>query len=384
MKKVLALVLAVIMVCTMAMAITIVDGSTVTVINSAGFNGGTIPLNNAVPDDNGYYYVQLGNNIFSFLYEAVNGSNSYTADVAKKNSKNFKVTLNASGAEFVFDTDGYGYIRFKEVDKPLDKKADISLTSLEVRLVAAGAGTSYFTVAAKDGELVVTKYVVKGNTWYDGTDVTAKGTAAGATAATFEVNQKAAYDVGYTPNELNTDGGCAWGWNVGKKAVTVTLTNSNVDATDTTVIGSVKVAKDEYLNVTKQLKVADSITAADKAIAKVKDARAIGYYGGLSVSKDASWTIDQGDNFYLYTVNADGTFSASAFKFVDGKGWTLTAKEMPLTVVTNVKMATVAGATTGTTGSTTNPGTGANDVVGVAAALAVVALVSGASISLKK
>ena len=36
------------------------------------------------------------------------------------------------------------------------------------------------------------------------------------------------------------------------------------------------------------------------------------------------------------------------------------------------------------TGTTTNPGTGANDVVGVAAALAVVALVSGAAISLKK
>ena len=382
MKKVLALVLAVIMVCTMAMAVTIVDGSTVTVISSAGFNGGSIPLNTAVPDANGYYYVQLGDNIFSYLYEAVNGSNTYTADVAKKNSKNFKVTLNASGAEFVFDTDGHGYIRFKEVDKPLDKKADISLTSLEVRLVAAGAGTSYFTVAAKDGELVVTKYVVKGNTWFDGTDVTSKAPA-GVTAATFEVNQKAAYDVGYTPNELTTDGGCEWGWNVGKKAVTITLTNSNVDASDTTVIGSVKVAKDEYLNVTKQLKVADSITAADKAIAKVKDAHAIGYYGGLSVSKDASWTIDQGDNVYLYTVNADGTFSASAFKFVDGKGWTLTAKEMPLTVVTNVKMATVAGTTTGT-GTTTNPGTGANDVVGVAAALAVVALVSGAAISLKK
>ena len=45
---------------------------------------------------------------------------------------------------------------------------------------------------------------------------------------------------------------------------------------------------------------------------------------------------------------------------------------------------TIAGATAGSTGTTTNPGTGANDVVGVAAALAVVALVSGAAISLKK
>ena len=41
-------------------------------------------------------------------------------------------------------------------------------------------------------------------------------------------------------------------------------------------------------------------------------------------------------------------------------------------------------AATAGSGSTTNPGTGANDVVGVAAALAVVALVSGAAISLKK
>ena len=45
---------------------------------------------------------------------------------------------------------------------------------------------------------------------------------------------------------------------------------------------------------------------------------------------------------------------------------------------------TIGTASTGSTGSTTNPGTGANDVVGVAAALAVVALVSGAAISLKK
>ena len=47
---------------------------------------------------------------------------------------------------------------------------------------------------------------------------------------------------------------------------------------------------------------------------------------------------------------------------------------------------TLAGATTETPAgsTTTNPGTGANDVVGVAAALAVVALVSGAAISLKK
>ena len=45
---------------------------------------------------------------------------------------------------------------------------------------------------------------------------------------------------------------------------------------------------------------------------------------------------------------------------------------------------TIAGAATSAPADVTNPGTGANDVVGVAAALAVVALVSGAAISLKK
>lgn len=47
-------------------------------------------------------------------------------------------------------------------------------------------------------------------------------------------------------------------------------------------------------------------------------------------------------------------------------------------------LAAAADVTATTTTTTTNPDTGANDVIGVAAALAVVALVSGAAISLKK
>ena len=51
-------------------------------------------------------------------------------------------------------------------------------------------------------------------------------------------------------------------------------------------------------------------------------------------------------------------------------------------ITTGTVTASATQASAGT--NTTNPGTGANDVVGVAAALAVVALVSGAAISLKK
>ena len=57
---------------------------------------------------------------------------------------------------------------------------------------------------------------------------------------------------------------------------------------------------------------------------------------------------------------------------------------MSTVVITKDTLTTTGTTGTNTNGTTTNPGTGANDVVGVAAALAVVALVSGAAISLKK
>ena len=83
----------------------------------------------------------------------------------------------------------------------------------------------------------------------------------------------------------------------------------------------------------------------------------------------------------MYMVNADGSVTDLNAKFDDNKVLTATATLTGPVIVTDKAM--TATGTTGT-GTTTNPGTGANDVVGVAAALAVVALVSGAAISLKK
>ena len=99
-------------------------------------------------------------------------------------------------------------------------------------------------------------------------------------------------------------------------------------------------------------------------------------------SKAVTLTYDGAkDNYKMYMVKADGSVVDLNAKFDDNKVLTATATLTGPVIVTD-KALTAAGTTAGTT--TTNPGTGANDVVGVAAALAVVALVSGAAISLKK
>ena len=95
---------------------------------------------------------------------------------------------------------------------------------------------------------------------------------------------------------------------------------------------------------------------------------------------------DWSNKYNIYVVSIDGSVAKAAVTVNDGVA---TAKVPAYSAVVLYNgalknVSSISGTTTGTTGNTTNPGTGANDVVGVAAALAVVALVSGAAISLKK
>ena len=102
----------------------------------------------------------------------------------------------------------------------------------------------------------------------------------------------------------------------------------------------------------------------------------------LMPSKAVTLTYDGAkDSYKMYMVKADGSVVDLNAKFDDNKVLTATATLTGPVIVTD-KALTATGTAAGST--TTNPGTGANDVVGVAAALAVVALVSGAAISLKK
>lgn len=86
---------------------------------------------------------------------------------------------------------------------------------------------------------------------------------------------------------------------------------------------------------------------------------------------------------FVYKI-VDGKLSPSGLKWSDDDyGWTGKIRGAVSYVVSDVEMKNVASAAEGGTG-TGNPDTGANDVVGIAAALAVVSLVAAGAVSMKK
>ena len=355
MKKVLALVLAVVMVCTMAMAITItVPTVTPAPTTTSSVVPGEITLTAANIDKDGYFYVQL----HDALFEAVKSG----ADI---NEKNFKVVVSTTPAStVVYSTDNHAYLKIANIDMPKDGKADFAINSLTISYL--GGGTNIMTVGVKDGVLVVTDQKVNGNT-------VAKASLPTITDGTDPI--KAAYDVFYATETVSTSV-TASGWYKADGAAKV-FTVSDVSSYP---VASVNIAKNAFLKAT-YVDLADyDLAKLTAAATEAKGTASVA--GGVTLTETATFTLNFGDNVYVYTLNKDGSVSTSPLKFVDGKGWTMTGKEMPLTAVSTVKLTTVVAPAT--PGTTTNPGTGANDVVGVAAALAVVALVSGAAISLKK
>lgn len=85
---------------------------------------------------------------------------------------------------------------------------------------------------------------------------------------------------------------------------------------------------------------------------------------------------------YIYEIKDGKLVTPSRLKWDDdAEVWTLTTRTLGAYVVSDVKLAkAVAEADSGVN----NPDTGANDVVGIAGALAVVAMISAAAVSLKK
>ena len=85
---------------------------------------------------------------------------------------------------------------------------------------------------------------------------------------------------------------------------------------------------------------------------------------------------------YIYEIKDGKLVTPSRLKWDDdAEVWTLTTRTLGAYVVSDVKLAkAVAEADSGVS----NPDTGANDVVGIAGALAVVAMISAAAVSLKK
>ena len=264
-----------------------------------------------------------------------------------------------------------------------------------------------FTFGLKDGKLVVTSYTIKGRDTY-----TAGKTGFDADVAAIKLTRN--FDCGYAaavateaknmnratsttltlPNYTKADSG--WLVNYTKKVLKASVATVTANGIDTTLEMTVAAnAGSEKFLVNEAL---DDASVAVKGLKKVLQAALSsvkeGYtlnstdycvMDGFTATAPVTVTINANGSYNVYGITDAGKCYDAGFTYNSAdKCWTYTGKVMPNIVVTTLDCETVAApAVDGGTG-TTNPPTGANDVIGVAAALAVVALVSGAAISLKK
>ena len=361
MKKVLALVLAVIMVCTMAMALTIDTGNKLVVNNNGTVATITLDPSKTI-DFTETYYLQVPADYFALL-SAVKPTGKTNADV-------FTVT-GLNGGYDAENKDNY-YVPVKVADKALDGVADLTLGVFTIKYDA----NNYVTFKVNNAnEFVVDKLVI------GSMDKT-------ATAAAISEKLNAKYDIGYAATPLYDEDGDktapsadGWYYNNSSKATTVEL-----DATGVTLTVPAKT----YFTF-------ESITAGTPAADYGLTSKVTKGYAVSAGTIEYKIAATQGSNDLYYAVDKNGKVYTSGMTFVIEKNavgtetgyWTLKTTDYLYGISLGTKalnVSNIPGATTGNTtpGTTTNPGTGANDVVGVAAALAVVALVSGAAISLKK
>jgi len=362
MKKVLALVLAVIMVCTMAFALTPVTATDAT---------------------------ELGTSGIATLKEA-NASETYGVEINQSYYVNAagvdKNVFTASNVTLAKDNDKM-YVVVPTLDKALDGVADFTFTGTLKVADKENAGT-YVVYGIKNGVLVAIEGKDKGITM-SAADLDKKNNG-----LSNMLREK--YDIGFETyvlasdadleaaiTNLTPDGKYDTWYITGSKALSATINDVTVKVPAKTAF--------------KMKKPANAVTAS---FTDLVDISYTGFHGlfveGTGITM--SLNVTPADNtMNLYAVDKNGKIyslgtSLTESKKVDGTivgtlsatfGGTYQIVKLKKAVDVNGTVPGVAAAPT-TPGTTTNPGTGANDVVGVAAALAVVALVSGAAISLKK
>ena len=361
MKKVLALVLAVIMVCTMAMAVEV--AVTPNEVGSTG-NYGEITLADEY-DATKTYVLNLKDDFFKVLDDYLVGQGN-TAD---RDAKNFKV----EGVSGSFNTTTTGTkvysISVDNTDRALDGKIDMTISTL--RISSVKKTNTYAEFTAKEGKLVLSKLVLGG--------------VSQSVTGVFNTDFWAAYDIGYKTLDANDTN-----FNWGTEGWFVTGSNG-FEATDVTKQVTLKVPAKTAFKFT--LADGNASNISDTAIPNgVTKPTTIAVNGYKITAGTLTYKVAGDTNDYFYGVDKNGKLYVSGLTFgvvkdVNGNEsgyWTMTTTDARDIVKTNGAIPGVTASTPTTPGTTTNPGTGANDVVGVAAALAVVALVSGAAISLKK
>ena len=380
MKKVLALVLAVIMVCTMAMAATV--SSAIGTSGSAGVTPSTTKYD-IVPGGTNYYVALTDKNLYFKDNKFVPEKNKIDIDYAAGSDlvasagwvKIDKTTQDLTkgivcGTE---DTVAYQYqiVLKNDFTRVADGKSfDFSISKITLN----ATGWELQTVWEADEDA---GDVIKADVGYEVVDIDVAVSSAGVT--TFDA----------VPGKINKIVSIVKNGTTPLESATLKIIGTSTTVTGKTYAkGTLNKGAAFYV-----VKAADMPEFADAdlaktgtlspAVAKIVNNNNLPMAGVLEQTD-----VNAAKLYKVYAKGIDGKVSSVAATLDNG----VLKFNVPVlsTVIVTTDVLTVTGTastgtTTGTTpGSTTNPGTGANDVVGVAAALAVVALVSGAAISLKK
>ena len=380
MKKVLALVLAVIMVCTMAMAATV--SSAIGTSGSAGVTPSTTKYD-IVPGGTNYYVALTDKNLYFKDNKFVPEKNKIGIDYAAGSDlvasagwvKIAKTTQDLTkgivcGTE---DTVAYQYqiVLKNDFTRVADGKSfDFSISKITLN----ATGWELQTVWEADEDA---GDVIKADVGYEVVDIDVAVSSAGVT--TFDA----------VPGKINKIVSIVKNGTTPLESATLKIIGTSTTVTGKTYAkGTLNKGAAFYV-----VKAADMPEFADAdlaktgtlspAVAKIVNNNNLPMAGVLEQTD-----VNAAKLYKVYAKGIDGKVSSVAATLDNG----VLKFNVPAlsTVIVTTDVLTVTGTastgtTTGTTpGTTTNPGTGANDVVGVAAALAVVALVSGAAISLKK
>ena len=387
MKKVLALVLAVIMVCTMAMAVEV--------------NTPTTPGNST---SDYAYSVTLYPGKSIIFDKADLGMTDVSDDDVKAGKYNVDITFER-GADFIASkgwvktATGYRYVlTAKDSVVAIDGTPDIIISAIKVTKVGQNKTfySAQYTDKLADGTATYATHTKDGKPTVTAQDFKPMKDIADSTNG---IALCLGFDFGYEPGKIVI---AKDGKSVNPDAFVENTLYSVVRTQEANAKSSVTLGKyattENPFGYTYTLKAGETVmfanignvnidntTAAGKALNKNlldRDATIVAKLENeLMPNKAVSITVDGAkDGYKVYMVKADGSVVDLGATFNANKVLTATATLTGPVIVTDKAIT----ATAASTGTTTNPGTGANDVVGVAAALAVVALVSGAAISLKK
>ncbi len=358
MKKVLALVLAVMMLATVAMAADATNpGSGTTSTNSNVLPGGKIKIGQAGIIAN----LEPGSPLTAADIKAVNSTNYSITGIKYREGKNLveSITLN--------DTDDQVVIKLKQdYSMTTAKKLDLDLT-LKGKKVGKNPRNKDIDITIDTKMVAYTLADGKNNPGY--IEIDANGDVNIVPATTVVNDSGTVYD-------FADAGADEFVWKV-KKTGTTAYGDMEFTAADGDTDVSVRVYDGDKLYLYSDV---DADTDVLKAYADADaDITFLNFPGTPTFNSTATVYFYKEEGTYVYGVKDGKLVNVNAKWSDDESGFVLKTRTLGSYVFSDKKLSVSAPAA-----GSENPDTGANDVVGIATALAAVALVSAAAVSLKK